>query len=102
MKERANAKVDGVETISGEVCTQFVEPKNVSWMNAHISVANVGCTKVGTTMNRCHCLRGPAKKVYEMVAMHRAVRTKDVDVACYCRSSTTGNSQIYDGQGHRR
>jgi hypothetical protein len=102
MKERKNAKVDGVDTISDEVCTEFVEPKNTPWMNAHISVANVGCTKVGTTMHRCHCLRGPAKKVYEIVMMHRAVSSEDVNVARCCRSSTTGNSQIYDGQGHHR
>jgi hypothetical protein len=84
VRERANAEVDGVKTIRDEACSEFARPRNVSWMNACIGVANTGHTKVGTTMNKHHCLRGPAEKISEKVTMHRAARREDVHVVCCC------------------
>jgi hypothetical protein len=42
------------------------------------------CTKVGTTVNNRQCLRGSAEKVSKTVAMRRAVRRENVDVARCC------------------
>jgi hypothetical protein len=86
MRERANAEVDGVESIRDRACSEFARPRNMSWMNARISVANIAHTKVGTTMNKHHCLRGPSEKIFEMVAMRRAVRREGADVAYCCCS----------------
>jgi hypothetical protein len=44
------------------------------------------CTKVGTTVNNRQCLRGSAEKVSKTVAMRRAVRRENVDVARCCQS----------------
>jgi hypothetical protein len=52
LRERVDAEVNVVETIRDEACNEFARPRNMSWMNAHTGVANVGHTKVGTTMNR--------------------------------------------------
>jgi hypothetical protein len=40
--------------------------------------------KVGTTMNRCKFLRGPAKKISETAVMHRAARMEDADAVHCC------------------
>jgi hypothetical protein len=69
----------------------FARPRNATWMNAHTDVVNTRRTKVGTTMNRHQCLRGPAEMVSEMAVMHIAVRREDADVVRHCRS---GQSRV--------
>jgi hypothetical protein len=70
-----------------EACTEFANrPRNVSWMNAHISVTNIERMEVWTTMSRHSCLRWPAKKVSKIVVVRRAVRRENDGVSCCCRS----------------
>jgi hypothetical protein len=88
--EMVDVEVDGVETVLDEACTEFARPRNASWMNAHTGVANTGRTKVGTTMNICYYLRGPAQKVSETVAVRIAGRRENVVVAHCCRSRVGG------------
>jgi hypothetical protein len=83
VRERADVEVDGVETVLDEACTEFGGPRNASWVNAHTGVANIGSTKVGTTMNKHYYLREPAH-VSEMVTMRRAGRRENADVARCC------------------
>jgi hypothetical protein len=78
VRERADVEVDGVETVLDEACTEFGGPRN-----AHTGVANIGSTKVGTTMNKHYYLREPAH-VSEMVTMRRAGRRENADVARCC------------------
>jgi hypothetical protein len=69
MRKRDDADLDVVETIEDEACTEFAFPRNVSWINAHTSVANNGRTKVQVTMSRHPCLRGPTN-VYADCCFH--------------------------------
>jgi hypothetical protein len=102
VRERVDAKVDGVETVRDEACTEFTIHRNGSWINAHTGVANTGCMKVGTTMNTRQYLRGSAEKVSETVAVRRAVSRENADAACYCRrrqSSRGGQRRRCGGTG---
>jgi hypothetical protein len=74
-----------------KACTKFARPRNMLWMNAHTSLANVGHTKVGTTMSRHQCLRGLAEKVsgQDGRTIHRATRRDNVDIVRCCWSRQT-------------
>jgi hypothetical protein len=101
VRERVDAKVDGVETVRDEACTEFTIHRNGSWINAHTGVANTGCMKVGTTMNTRQYLRGSAE-VSETVAVRRAASRENADAACYCRrrqSSRGGQRRRCGGTG---